>query len=565
MKEKLLNFAKSQGFWVVFALIFLVGILFRLLLIKLPLWYDEGCSWLIASKSFPAGINSYLLNADFQHTPLYFYYLHFWMKFFGESDISLRLSSLIPSAFIIPLVYVVTKQISSRKTALTAMFLTAFSVFQIYFASEVRMYPFVILFTLLSINAMLRYISDFKTSQLVQLIFINTTFAYLMIGSPIFVIAQFLCLISYLSQKNLKSEIKKVLLFNMGYLLLLIPYFMIIFHYFAVRRDFLVVHNVDFSLMNIIGVFQKFLSQYIENALYWVTTEPYTIGTKEFVMFIIPLCVMCFAVYRAVIRKEEREKLIVSISAITILAFIVIAQFKVIVFSPRYLVYVSPLLLILAAIGITTFDKKKAGAFLTFYFFAGILYLGVETGVVEYKNYSLMKPAQYVREHNLRKSDLVIMPFGSSVVGRYLGENSPRALNFEAIQEFRRIENNNLYTQEQQQLLKMLDKSKMFSEIIMPDTNISTNFEEYIRSNISEIPKGGTVLLIITGSDRLAFMNNIEYKNYFDNLQTTDNNLMFSFMTEFFRSLNNILSENFDIESSESDYLQMYITYRKIK
>ena len=563
-KEKILTLIKEKGVWFVFAVVILTGFLFRLLLIQLPLWYDEGCSWLAASKSFPFGINDFLFNKDFQHTPLYFYYLHFWMKLFGQSDIALRLSSLIPSFFVLPLVYIVARQISDRTTALIAMFIASTSVFQIFYASEVRMYPFAILFSLLSINALLRYITDFKVKQLAEMVVYNTILAYLMIGAPVFILAEIICLLSYLSQKN-KSEVKKVLVSFGAFLVLLIPYFILLAKYYAIRHDFLVVHSADLAFINIIGVLQKFISQYISNAVFWVTTQPYIIGTKEFIMFLIPLFVMLFAIYRAVIKKDEKIKLITSIALITFLVFILTAQFKVIVLSPRYLIYISPLLLILAAVGISTFDKKKAALFLAFWFFAGIVYLFGERDVVDYKKNSLFAPVQYIKSIDMRPTDLVIMPFGSSVIGHYLDGNSPKVLDFEAIQEFRNTENAKIYSPEQQQLIKLRGKSRMFSEIIYPDTNISQNFVDYITSYLSAVPKDGQVLVIITGTDRITVTNEDEYKAYFSNLKNPEKNLMTSFMVEFNHSLFKIMSKDFEVVSTVNSDLQLYILCKKVK
>lgn len=563
-KEKVLGLIKEKGFWFAFALVLIVGILVRLLLIQLPLWYDEGCSWLAASKSFPSGINDFLFNKDFQHTPLYFYYLHFWMKLFGQSDIALRLSSLIPSFFVLPLIYIVAKQISNKSTALIAMFIASTSVFQIFYASEVRMYPLAILFSLLSINALLRYITDFKVKQLVEIVVYNTILAYLMIGAPIFVLAEIICLLSYLSQGH-KEEIKKVLVSFGAFLVLLIPYFMLIIKYSSIRSDFLVTHSVDLAFINIIGVIQKFISQYISNSVFWVTTQPYFIGTKEFVMFLIPMFVMLFAIYRAVIKKDEKIKLITSISLITFLAFILTAQFKVIVFSPRYMIYISPLLLILAAVGISTFNKKKAALFLVFWLFAGVLYLFGEKEVVSYKQNSLYSPAQYIKSIGMQPTDLVIMPFGSSVIGHYLDANSPKVLNFEAIQEFRRIDNNNIYSLEQQQLIKMLGKSKMFTEIIFPDTNISQNFVEYITSYLNAVPKDGYVLLITTGTDRATVLDDEAYKVYFSDSKRPMQDLMTSFLVEFNHTLSKLMAEDFEVVSTVNTDLQLYILCKKVR
>ena len=84
-------------------LIMLFGIDLRIAIINCPLWYDEGHSILSAIQSFPFGIDNFLYTKDFQHTPFYFYYLHFWIKIFGTTEIMLRLSSTIFGIAIISL------------------------------------------------------------------------------------------------------------------------------------------------------------------------------------------------------------------------------------------------------------------------------------------------------------------------------------------------------------------------------------------------------------------------------------------------------------------------------
>ena len=106
-------FDRKIIFWVSFGLILLVSLGLRLTLIEFPLWYDEGCSIATAVNSFPAGITDYLWNRDLQHTPMYFYILHYIMQFFGDGVVVLRLSSLIVSMALLPLTYIVTEKVSS--------------------------------------------------------------------------------------------------------------------------------------------------------------------------------------------------------------------------------------------------------------------------------------------------------------------------------------------------------------------------------------------------------------------------------------------------------------------
>ena len=69
-------------FWSLFGLIVIISLALRLTLVEFPLWYDEGCSIATAINTLPAGINNYLWTHDLQHTPLYFYILHFIFVYF---------------------------------------------------------------------------------------------------------------------------------------------------------------------------------------------------------------------------------------------------------------------------------------------------------------------------------------------------------------------------------------------------------------------------------------------------------------------------------------------------
>ena len=114
-------------------LLILIGLELRLVFIDLPLWYDEAQSVLIAKMSFPFEINNYLLTVDMQHTPLYFYLLHFWINIFGENDIALRVLSLIFSLATIPCIYKLAKNFVSEKFALIVPLIMVFNTFNIIY------------------------------------------------------------------------------------------------------------------------------------------------------------------------------------------------------------------------------------------------------------------------------------------------------------------------------------------------------------------------------------------------------------------------------------------------
>lgn len=84
------------------------------------------------------------------HPPGYFLLLHFWMQAFGANLAVLRLPSEIAGTLAVPVVYLLGERLYSRGVGLFAALLTAFSPFMTWHSQEARMYPFLLLFTLLS-------------------------------------------------------------------------------------------------------------------------------------------------------------------------------------------------------------------------------------------------------------------------------------------------------------------------------------------------------------------------------------------------------------------------------
>ncbi|MCD8377651.1 MAG: glycosyltransferase family 39 protein, partial [Candidatus Gastranaerophilales bacterium] len=207
MKEFWKNFTENKFiFWTIFALIILGGFCLRMSIINFPLWYDEGCSIATAVNSFPSGINNCLWTYDLQHTPFYFYILHFIMRIFGDSEFVLRFSSIIVSMALLPLTYIVTEKLSSKKIGLIAMLLMAVNTFQVLYSIEIRMYPYVILLSLLSVNYLIDYDRKSDISSLIKLGIVNVLNPYFLTGSIIFVIAQFIIYSSYLEYKKADDE-----------------------------------------------------------------------------------------------------------------------------------------------------------------------------------------------------------------------------------------------------------------------------------------------------------------------------------------------------------------------
>jgi 4-amino-4-deoxy-L-arabinose transferase-like glycosyltransferase len=84
------------------------------------------------------------------HPPGYLLLLHFWMQSFGTDLALLRLPSEIAGLLAVPALYLLGASLYGRTVGLFAALLGAFSPLWIWHTQEVRMYPFLLLFCIVS-------------------------------------------------------------------------------------------------------------------------------------------------------------------------------------------------------------------------------------------------------------------------------------------------------------------------------------------------------------------------------------------------------------------------------
>lgn len=144
-----------KTFWLMF-FILILGTALRLIFINKPdgLWNDEYISWQIAA--IPLGQKFIDAVVSQCHMPFYYLYLKFFIHFFGNSDLMLRLTSVITGILAIPAMYFVGKEFKDTRLGILCAAMTALSSFSIYFSQEVRFYSLLFLFASLSLLFTLR-------------------------------------------------------------------------------------------------------------------------------------------------------------------------------------------------------------------------------------------------------------------------------------------------------------------------------------------------------------------------------------------------------------------------
>lgn len=141
---------KRDSGYIGIILIIITALILRVIFINKPdgLWNDEYISWMIAATPFQNGFWQGVKSQC--HMPFYYLYLKFFMTFFGQNDIVLRLTSVLAGVLSVPVMYLLGQE-KDKQTGLFCAGFTAISSFLIYYSQEVRFYSVLFLFSALAL------------------------------------------------------------------------------------------------------------------------------------------------------------------------------------------------------------------------------------------------------------------------------------------------------------------------------------------------------------------------------------------------------------------------------
>lgn len=306
-------------------LIVIFGLLIRLTAIDKPdgLWNDEYISWYISTKSTSDGF----FQAIFQncHMPLYYFYLKIWTFLFGNGDVTLRISSVLPSVLSIITMFFVGKEIKNEETGYLCAAFSAMSGFLIYFSQEVRFYSLLFLFSALAILFMMRlvekqskanYICFFITNLLV---FLTHTIGF------VFVFFNFLFLFGYLKKQGKISA--KVISVLIGLTTLAVLPFMP-FLYKTLTGSYISQFWSDFSFTKLFFVVSDYVSPIqinLINTPIHVSTlliKNGKLNTGYIIFAIIPIFISLLCFIKALTKNEYKIRLLTVSTLCTLLVMI---------------------------------------------------------------------------------------------------------------------------------------------------------------------------------------------------------------------------------------------------
>jgi 4-amino-4-deoxy-L-arabinose transferase-like glycosyltransferase len=133
----------------------LLGLLCVALLLRLPnltesLWLDELWATRVMLVDLPTLWTTILLDP---HPPVYSGFMFVWITLFGDSELSIRLPSLIFGVVSVGLTYLVGTRYVSRTATVLACLLLALSPVHIWYSQEARPYSAAVCLVLLAVFA----------------------------------------------------------------------------------------------------------------------------------------------------------------------------------------------------------------------------------------------------------------------------------------------------------------------------------------------------------------------------------------------------------------------------
>ena len=552
---------------ILLGLITLFGLELRVAISNCPMWYDEGHSILVAVQQFPFGIDNFLFTKDFQHTPFYFYFLHFWLKIFSTSEILLRFSSVIFGVATIPLTYIVAKKLykNDKIVGIISAILVAVSPLMIYYSIEVRMYMMVTFLAVLSMNYLLDFDAKGDKKSLIKLLVTNTLIPYLLIGGIVFNIGQAIAytLYLFLAQKEETEKIRKYLTYRVYQLILLVPYFIIAIYYAYQRSKFIMFHIPSFQFINFVGNVQNFFGAKV-GMLFWTQYLPIMIDFLFFVSVVIPIVYFICALIRAFKEKDAKLYMAFLMTTIAYVIILISCMLKVIVLVPRYIIFIVPILMILAAVGFSKLKKWHIAIFLIAFTGFSCYYIFKDPAYVITKTNAILDANNYFESKGLDNRDIVYRPFASSVSFIYQTPTSPRCPAFESMHEFRKPYNKLVYDDYQIQAMEQGHVDEVWLNIIQSNNHVSQRYYDFIKKTyLDQVEAGRYIVMIIYGPDNQALAPKEQYRQQFATVEAVHNDRILGSLFRIFDDTQDIFLEQCDLVERVSFNDNTYFLFRK--
>ncbi len=189
------------------------------------IWLDEAYALRDAQQD---SLNKVIVSAE-EHVgtpPAYSILLHYWTKYFGDSEFALRLPSAILSALSIILIFLIAKELFNKNIAIISSIVMTLSMTHLVYAQEARAYALFTFFTLLSTLFYIKFLKNrTKTNATLYSIFTVSIIYTQYLGFTIPFLQNVIYFLIYYKYKKSKSfpKIKEWLYTQLAIIILYTP------------------------------------------------------------------------------------------------------------------------------------------------------------------------------------------------------------------------------------------------------------------------------------------------------------------------------------------------------
>lgn len=367
---------------IVLILILLLGLGLRLWDLNSPtgLWSDEYVSCSLCALHFPFDFFGALKTNCL--APLHCFYLKLWTMLFKNSNIMLKMSSLIPNLLGCLVMYFVGKNYQTKKHSvqigLCCCLIASISSFLIYFSQEVRMYSMIFLLSsLVLLYSIKMYEFPCKKHGWYLTLFSTLLVLYHTIGF-VFVLFNTFGLIAF--HKRSKKETDYYMPVVAG-LILCLPVIPFLFRMFA-HPSYISQWWTPFNWSRIFFFFTDLFSPVLKN----ITNTPINFYSQiirndsinvGFILFaVVPALICLVLIIKSIIESKRINKYFFCVFLASFLTILITAIVGKLSFLTKYLVELYPLAILLTALGWAQLNFKNTKiSIATIYIFMTLFFI----------------------------------------------------------------------------------------------------------------------------------------------------------------------------------------------
>lgn len=343
-------------------IILVTGLALRLISLNQSLWLDEAINVLASRNYSLIGMITEYAKGDF-HPPLYFVILWLWTKAFGISEVAVRLPSVFFGILTIFVVYLIGKELVSKKLGLLAAFLLAINPLHIYYSQEARMYSLSALVVSFNIFILIKFI---KKEKLNYIFLILSNFLILMSDYvAYFIFPAEAILLLVLKQKELIKKWFIALVASVMLSIWWLPTFLSQLDVGAVASANLPTWKFvvgAFDPKSVVLTFVKFIIGRISLA-----------NKLIYGMMLFPISLFfLFLLWKGIKNISFFGKKLLSIWFLVPMILAALVSFIIPIYSYFRLIFTLPAFIILIALGISSFKSKMKYLFLAIVIFIEI-------------------------------------------------------------------------------------------------------------------------------------------------------------------------------------------------